>query len=235
MKSANDTIDGRIVDYDEKTGERVIRAKYDDIGILTKRQYDKCSIRLIDKRKLSCKQRNTCYMLLREISNYSGMSEDRTKQIMKIKFTTEIFQDEAEELFSLSDAPMSLVCEFERFLVRFILDWDIPCSFRLYDFVDDVPDYLYACLMAKKCCICGHHADLHHVERIGMGGNRDEVIHIGMEALPLCREHHEESHRIGEAEWRERYHIEKGIIIDNAIAKLYRLNTKQKKEGKVYA
>ena len=102
MKPANDTIDGRIVDYDEKTGELIIRAKYEDIGILTKRQYDKCSIRLIDKRKLSCKQRNTCYMLLREISNYSGMSEDRTKQIMKIKFTTEIFQDEAEELFSFS-------------------------------------------------------------------------------------------------------------------------------------
>lgn len=235
MKPSNDTIEGRIVDYDEKTGEMVIRAKYNDIGILTKRQYDKCSIRLIDKRKLSCKQRNTCYMILREISNYSGMGEDRTKQIMKIKFTTEILQDEADELFSLSDAPMSLVCEFERFLVRFILDWDIPCSFRLYDFVDDVPDYLYACLMSKKCCICGHHADLHHVDRIGMGGNRDETIHIGMEALPLCREHHEEVHSIGEAEWMERYHIEKGIIIDNAIAKLYRLNTKNKKEGKVSA
>ena len=44
MKPANDTIDGRIVDYDEKTGELIIRAKYEDIGILTKRQYDKCSI-----------------------------------------------------------------------------------------------------------------------------------------------------------------------------------------------
>lgn len=232
MKSANDTITGKIVDYDEKTGELIIRAKYDDIGILTKRQYDKCSVRLIDSRKLSSKQRNTCYMLLREIADFAGMSEDRTKNIMKIKFTTEIFQDTAEDLFSLSDAPMSLVCEFQRFLVRFIIDYDIPCSFKLYDFVDDIGDYLYACIMAKKCVICGTHADLHHIDRVGMGGNRDEIVHLGMEALPLCREHHAEAHSIGLTEWKDRYHIEKGIIIDEAIARVYRLNTKNRREKK---
>ena len=230
MRSANDTIEGKIVDYDEKSGELIIRAKYEDVGTLTKRQYDKCSIRLIDRRKLSCKQRNTCYMLLREIANYSGMSEDRTKEIMKLKFATELYQGEADELFSLADAPMSLVCEFERYIVRFILEWDIPCAFRLYDFVDDVADYIYACLMAKKCAICGAHADLHHIDRVGAGRNRDEIVHIGMEAMPLCREHHEEAHQIGETEWREKYHIEKGIVIDEAIAKVYRLNTKSRKE-----
>lgn len=230
MKSSNDTISGRIVDYDEKTGELIIRAKYDDIEILTKRQYAKCNIRLIDSRKLSSKQRNTCYMLLREIADYSGMSEDRTKTIMKIRFTTEIFQDTADDLFSLSDAPMSLVCEFQRFLVRFIIDYDIPCSFKLYDFVDDIGDYIYACTMAKKCVICGRHADLHHRDRIGMGGDREEIVHLGMEAVPLCREHHQEAHSIGEIEWSDRYHIEKGIIIDEAIARVYRLNTKSRKE-----
>lgn len=54
-------------------------------------------------------------------------------------------------MFSLSNAPMSLVCAFQRFLVHFMLDWDIPCSIPLLEFVDDVQDYLYACLVAKKC------------------------------------------------------------------------------------
>ena len=231
MKSSNDTIKGRIVDYDERTGELVIRAKYDDIGILTKREYSSCNIRLIDSRKLSSKQRNTCYALLREIADFSGMSEDRTKNIMKIKFMTEVFRDTAEEMFSLSDAPMSVVCEFERFLVRFILDWDIPCHMPLYSFVDDVGDYLYACLLSKKCCICGLHSDIHHVDRVGMGRDREEIIHMGMEALPLCRIHHTEIHNMGESAWMAKYHIDKGIEIDAAIAAAYRLNTRRKKDA----
>lgn len=233
MKSSNDTIDGTIVGYDEKTGELIIRARYDDIYTLTKRQYKKCRIRLDDSRPLSCKQRNSCYAILREIADYSGMSEDRTKEMMKLKFLSETLEDAADDMFSLSDAPMSLVCEFQRFLVRFVLDWDIPVSFPLYEFVDDVGDYIYACAVAKKCAICGSHADLHHMvgSRVGMGRDREEIIHIGLETIPLCREHHTEAHTIGEQTWKEKYKIEHGLIVDESIAKIYKLNTKNKKEN----
>ena len=99
-------------------------------------------IQMIDSRPLSDKQRRTCYKLIREISNYTGMGLDPTKEYMKLKFIAEDLQETADQMFSLSNAPMSLVCAFQRFLVRFILDWDIPCSFSLLDFVDDVQDYL---------------------------------------------------------------------------------------------
>ena len=197
MKSPVDTIKGRIVDIDER-GVMTIKATYPDWYTLTKREYSECLIQMIDGRPLSNKQRKSCYALIREIANYTGMGLDPTKEYMKLKFLTEDLQETADKIFSLSNAPMSLVCAFQRFLVRFILDWDIPCSFPLLDFVDDVSDYLYACLLNKKCCICGQPADLHHVDHVGAGRDREEIIHEGMEALPVCRGHHTIAHTIGE-------------------------------------
>lgn len=140
MKSPIDIVRGRIVDID-KHGIVTIKARYDDWPMLLKREYKECNIQMIDSRPLSDKQRRTCYKLIREISNYTGMGLDPTKEYMKLKFIAEDLQETADQMFSLSNAPMSLVCAFQRFLVRFILDWDIPCSFSLLDFVDDVQDY----------------------------------------------------------------------------------------------
>ena len=142
MKNPIDIVRGRIVDID-KHGIVTIKARYDDWPMLLKREYKECNIQMIDSRPLSDKQRRTCYKLIREISNYTGMGLDPTKEYMKLKFIAEDLQETADQMFSLSNAPMSLVCAFQRFLVRFILDWDIPCSFSLLDFVDDVQDYVY--------------------------------------------------------------------------------------------
>lgn len=228
MKSPIDTIKGRIVDIDER-GVMTIKATYPDWYTLTKREYSECLIQMIDGRPLSDKQRRACYALIREIAEYTGMGLDPTKEYMKLKFLTEDLQQTADKIFSLSNAPMSLVCAFQRFLVRFILDWDIPCSFPLLDFVDDVSDYIYACLLNKKCCICGQPADLHHVDHVGAGRDREEIIHEGMETLPVCRGHHTIAHTIGERAFKEKYHIPHGIILDKNLCKVY--NLKAKKEA----
>lgn len=226
MKTPIDTVKGRIIDVDEH-GVMTIKARYDDWHTLTKRQYSECLIQMIDGRPLSDKQRKTCYALIRAVSDYTGMGLDPTKEYMKLKFLTEDLQQTADKIFSLSNAPMSLVCAFQRFLVKFVLDWDIPCSFPLLDFVDDVSDYLYACLLNKKCCICGQPADLHHVDHVGAGRDREEIIHEGMEALPICRGHHTIAHSIGEKAFKEKYHIPHGIILDKTICRVYGLKTKK--------
>lgn len=226
MKTPIDTVKGRIIDVDEH-GVMTIKARYDDWHTLTKRQYSECLIQMIDGRPLSDKQRKTCYALIRAISDYTGMGLDPTKEWMKIKFLTEDLEQTADKIFSLSNAPMSLVCAFQRFLVRFLVDWDIPCNFPLLDFVDDVNDYLYACLLNKKCCICGQPADLHHVDHVGAGRDREEIIHEGMEALPICRGHHTIAHSIGERAFKEKYHIPHGIILDKTICRVYGLKTKK--------
>ena len=230
MKSPIDIVRGRIVDID-KHGIVTIKARYDDWPMLLKREYKECNIQMIDSRPLSDKQRRTCYKLIREISNYTGMGLDPTKEYMKLKFIAEDLQETADQMFSLSNAPMSLVCAFQRFLVRFILDWDIPCSFSLVDFVDDVQDYVYACLVSKKCCICGKPCDLHHVDHVGAGRDREEIIHEGMEVLPLCREHHSEVHVIGWLTFQKKHHLTRGVLLDKHLCKLYRLKRKEETEN----
>ena len=226
MKTAMDVVKGKIVDIDEH-GVVTIKCLYTDWFTLIKREYKECNIQMIDSRPLSDKQRRACYALIGEIADYVGEGKDRTKEYMKLKFLAEDFGETADKIFSLSNAPMSLVCAFQRYLVSFILQWDIPCHFPLLQFVDDIPDYIYSCLINRKCCVCGSRAELHHVDRVGMGRNREEIIHEGMEAMPLCREHHTECHTMGQREFDEKYHLEGGILLDRTLCKIYGLKKKK--------
>lgn len=229
MKTAVDVVKGRIIDVDEH-GTVTIKCRYDDWYTLTKRGYSECLVQMVDSRPLSDKQRRTCYALLREIADYVGEGTNRTKEYMKLKFLADDFGETADSIFSLSNAPMSLVCAFQRYLVRFILDWDIPCKFPLLNFVDDVADYIYGCLINKKCCVCGGKADLHHVDHVGIGRDREEIIHEGMEVMPLCREHHTECHTLGQKTFNEKYHFDGGVTIDRTLCRIYRLKG-AKKDG----
>ena len=182
---------------------------------------------MIDSRPLSDKQRKACYALMREIADYTGYGTEATKELMKLKFLADQVEDLNETIFSLSNAPMSLVCAFQRYLVRFILDWDIPCRFPLINFVDDIQDYVYSCLVNKKCAVCGKPADLHHIDHVGTGRDRDEIIHEGMEAMPLCREHHTEAHTIGQKTFEDKYHFDGGIILDKTLCRIYGLKARR--------
>lgn len=226
MKTAMDVVKGQIVDIDEH-GIVTIKCFYDDWFTMTKRGYKDCLVQMIDSRPLSDKQRRACYALIGEIADYVGEGKDRTKEYMKLKFLADDFGETADKIFSLSNAPMSLVCAFQKYLVSFILQWDIPCHFPLLKFVDDIPDYVYSCLINRKCCVCGSRAELHHVDRVGMGRNRDEIIHEGMEAMPLCRTHHAECHTMGQKEFDEKYHLEGGVPLDRTLCKIYNLKKKQ--------
>lgn len=227
MRSPVETVKGRIVGYDEKRQELLIRAPWDDAFTMTKREFKTCLVQPIDSRPLSDKQRKFCYSLLREISDYTGMGLDPTKEYMKLKFLAEDMEQTADRIFSLSNAPMSLVAAFQRFLIHFVLDWDIPCRFPLLEYVDDVPDYLYHCLVVKKCCICGAPTDLHHIDGVGMGRDRTDIIHEGLEVLPLCRTHHGEAHTMSDQEFFDRYHLPGGIVMDKTLCRLYGLKAKK--------
>ena len=228
MKSPIDTVKGRIVGYDERTQDVLIRARYDDWYTMTKRGYKECLVQLVDSRPLSDKQRRTCYALIGAISDHTGMGKDPAKEWLKIKFLLEDLEATADQLFSLSNAPMSLVCAFQRFLVRFILDWDIPTTFSILEMVDDVPDYIYACLIAKKCCITGRVATLHHVDRVGMGRDRTDILHEGMEALPLSPELHAEAHTMTNQDFLDKYHLPGGIVLDKTLCRIWKLKARRK-------
>lgn len=231
MKSPIDTARGRIVGYDERRQELLVRVPYDDWYTMTKRNYRECLVQLVDSRPLSGKQRRTCYALIGAISDYTGMGKDPSKEWLKLKFLLEDLEGTADQIFSLSNAPMSLVCAFQRFLVRFILDWDIPTKFSLLDMVDDVPDYIYACLISKKCVICGKPAELHHIDRVGMGRDRTDILHEGLEAIPLSHEYHVEAHTMPDSEFFNKYHLPGGIVLDRTLCRIWKLKAR-KENGK---
>lgn len=227
MKTPVDTVTGKITNIDERTGTVTIKAHYDDWFTLIKRQYKECWVEMKDSRPLSDKQRKMCYALINEIADWSGSGRELIKEQLKLDFIIGELGETAERLFSLSNAPMSLVCAFQKFLIHLILEYDIPTKKPLLEYVDDTTDYVYSCLVNKKCVVCGKTAELHHIERVGMGRNRNEIIHEGMECLPLCREHHRQAHTMPDDEFFRMYHLDKGIELDKTLCRIYRLKARK--------
>jgi hypothetical protein len=129
--------------------------------------------------------------------------------MMKFDFVLKMMESQERKMFSLANCDVSTAREFITYLIDFIIKNDIPSSISLLDNCEDISKYIYACLANRKCCICGQHADVHHVtgSKIGAGNDRDEVHHLGREVLPLCREHHEICHN-DEKSFIEKYHLE---------------------------
>ena len=222
--SVIDRVKGKITGYDERRGVVQIEAPYDDFARMCRREYKEVEITMLDSRPLSERQRKSCYAMLREIADWSGYEPDEIKDMMKFNFLASLVEDMNN--FSLSNAPMSLVAAFQTFLARFIISHDVPTRRSMLEYVDDIDDYVLACLTQKKCVICGKKADLHHVTAVGAGRNREEIVHEGMEVLPLCREHHTEAHTIGRESFNERYHIH-GVEADKTICRIYGLKKRR--------
>lgn len=227
MADIIDKVRGRIVDYDERRGEIIIRAPYTDFPALCRREYKEVDITMIDSRPLSAAQRRNCYAMIREIATWCGDTPEAIKEALKLDFWCGELLQMSDRLFSLSDAPMSVVAAFQKWLARFIVRNEVPTRKPMLDYVDDVDDYVYACLVEKKCPICGKKADLHHIDAVGMGRDRTEIIHEGLEVLPLCREHHTEMHTIGKGDFFNKYHLSNGIIADKTICRIYGLKRKK--------
>lgn len=87
---------------------------------------------------------------------------------------------------------------------------------------DDISAALYSALKHKRCVLCGRDGEIHHVDAIGMGRNRLEIIHLGMRVICLCREHHSEAHQIGQKTFDEKYHVY-GIKADGDICRIWGL------------
>lgn len=230
MKEANERFISNAV-YIPERGVLRIEIPYTDYQTLLKRGYSKAEVTLIDDRPLSDKQRKACYSMMNEIADWMGEERSETKELMKLEFATTELLETGNALFSLATASMSLIAQFQRFLVRFIVSHDVPTKKSMLDYVEDTSDYVYSCLVNKKCVCCGKRSDLHHLTAVGMGRDRTEIVHEGMKVLPLCREHHTEFHTIGKEKFMYRYHLDDGIELDRTLCRIYGLKTKKGKKN----
>lgn len=183
------------------------------------------TVELPDRRKISNAQRRKAYVLLGYISAWWGyMPLENTKEITKLMFRGSPYQV-ADKDFSLSDCTMTEARLYITYLIDFCILHGIDTGEPLYKLCEDIPRYVWACLMKKCCAVCGRKAELHHVDAIGAGRNRKEIPQIGMQVLPLCRKHHNEIHNIGKFTFMKKYLLQ-SIVLTEEIGQKYRLTRK---------
>ena len=206
----------KITEYD---GQKlvVIPSEALEREILRKRIRE-CEIRLWDGRSISPEQRRKTYAIIRDISQWSGHEPEELKAYFKFNFCS----IDGREDFSLSDVDMTTAKEFITYLIEFCFYNNVPTMDSMLDRTDEIGKYLYLCLEYRKCAICNKHAEVHHVDKIGMGSNREEIVHVGLEAVALCREHHQMAHN-DEKSLFESNHIY-GIKLDEYLCEKLNLN-----------
>lgn len=191
---------------------------------ILKKHIKQIEIRLWDARNISPEQRRKIYAIIRDVSEWSGHGPEYLKQYFKWNFCS----IDGREDFSLSDVDMTTAREFISYLIEFCFYNDISIRDSMLNRTDDIGKYLYLCLEYKKCAVCNKPAEIHHVNRIGMGRNREKIVHVGLEAIALCEEHHCKAH-YNEKKLFESNHIY-GIKLDEYLCKKLNLNCSDKNE-----
>ena len=209
-------LQGKVIGYN---GEAIaLSVPYDNTEEMIKKGIRTAQVILDDGRYISSDQRRKIYATFNDIAEYTGHVPEEVKEYMKYDFIASTGCGE----FSLSDVDMTTARMFLEHLIDFCLFWGIPTKDSLLDRAPDVARYIYQCAVNKRCCISGEKAELHHMDAVGMGRSRKEIIHIGMEVIPLSATLHREIHKVGKITFCDKYHVF-GVVADEEIAKVYNL------------
>lgn len=203
---------GYLQQYDGET--LTVVAPFTDGYRLLRQEITECEILLADGRGISPEQRKKIYATMREIAEWSGHMPDEIKALAKYDFIATT----GAPYFSLSDVDMSTANAFLEYLIEFCVEHGIPCRDNLIDRTPDMERYLYACVVHRKCAICGGKADIHEYDRVGMGRDRRRTGHLGQRVQPLCRKHHSECHTIGQSSFDAKHHIT-WTVLDESVCK----------------
>ena len=176
-----------------------------------------------DNEEITPEQRRKIFAIVGEIACWSGYAPEDARKGLTVDFlrqNIERLQQSAISLAMGGGCDKGTASLFLDYLINFCLENQVPTSKPLQELADDLERYTYAALLHKRCLICGRKADIHHCEgsMVGMGRNRKTIVHEGLELMPLCREHHNECHNIGQTKFDAKYHT-KGVIADKTICK----------------
>ena len=218
----------KITDWD---GERWLGIECSDdiFDYLKRKNADEVVIEIPDGRKISPKQRRKIFALVADISEFCsgyGNNKDRmmkeTLRQMKLLYVIDKSDTESIrrqltlnycnlsdiDMFSLSDIDMTTARDFIDWLIELCVKHDIPTNDTLLNLCEDVSRYMYSCVFHRRCCICGKKADIHEVEKVGLGRNRTKIHHLNQAVQPLCRSHHMEEENLGQKAFDEKYHLQ---------------------------
>lgn len=182
-----------------------------------------------DPEEITAAQRRKIFSLCGDIAVWSGGSVEYVRKNLQADFLRENLtqlQLTSISLASGGNCSKSTARMLIDYLINVILEYDIPTLVGLSIQADDIGQYVYACLIHKKCAVCGKKAELHHVDAIGAGYDRRTKPQLVARVLPLCREHHMEFHNAGEKAFNDKYHLEP-VELDQRIAAVYKLTRAQ--------
>ena len=162
-----------------------------------------CEIRLDDNRRITSEQRKKAYACIRDISRYTGIPPETQKELLKYLFV----ERTGGEYISLSNCSIDQAREFINLIMDVLLENGIQMDESGIDRSDDTDHYLWKCIVERRCCICGRKAEIHHIQAIGRGFNRRNFDDSSLIKMALCREHHTESHKIGQKDFCNKYHV----------------------------
>ncbi len=152
---------------------------------------------------ISPDQRKKIYALFGEIGTHIGETQENAKELMKQAFCCE---REIED-FSLSDCDWELASDFIEWLIGWCFKNGVPLKEQPKKYFDDTERYVKACVRNRICVICGKPGDIHHLDAIGMGRNRNKIDDSGYRKICLCRVHHTEAHQVGWDTFTTKYHL----------------------------
>lgn len=183
---------------------------------------------IADIRKARPKQRRLFFALLGDICMHFVVPT----KFLKVMFYTQYEEYTGGKEISLSNETASSVSDANQLLdlvIDFMFSWHVPFK-RGYELLPKEEEYyLYQCCRHRVCTICGRRADIHHLDTIGMGGNRTKVDHTKRHVIALCREHHQEIETIHNKAFSEKYHVPlEGIMLDEETLKKIGLKGKYK-------
>ena len=174
-------------------------------------------MKLDDGVAISAKQRKLVYALFKDISLYTGYEVDELKELLKIEFMV----DRDRDYFSLSNVDMNIAREFIEYILEFMFLWDVPINPKVVVLAREVNNFLYLCLVHRKCAVCGCKADIHHHENlVGMGMDRARHNHEDSKYIALCRVHHNECHNLGHKTFENKYKLTAIKLNERAIKEL---------------
>ena len=191
---------------------------------------DGSDVRLLwqDQDEISSEQRRKIFAICGEIAQWSAHDPEYVRKNLTADFlraNIEQLQLSALSLAISGNCDKGTASLFIDFLINFCLENEVPTSRPLQEYADDLERYTYGALLHKRCVVCGKKADLHHVDQVGMGYNRNTKPQLGALVMPLCLVHHGEYHTLGKTEFESRYHVVP-VPMDRRIAGKYNISGK---------
>lgn len=153
----------------------------------------KTEVRIDDGRRITNEQRKKYFATLQDICECLGYDLDYMHALFKVKYCIM----NGVEKISISNCSVTQARELINMLMDFSIEEGIPLRELGALRTDDIDRFLYKCLITRTCCITGRkEADIHHVDAVGMGRNRNKVSHKGLRLIALSREWHIRVHHL---------------------------------------